>query len=299
MKKVFITLLYLWAGCAVLSAQNNAIWGYGNNSGYTNTCAAVLGFPVSNGIWSSGNGSGAAGSCAARAGFPVSNGLWAYGGASGATNSCAARSGFPVSNGIWGYGTSSGANGYCLSPAVPLPVQVLSFKARLKNRSTVDLQWKVASELNLASYLVQRSYDMNTWSDAVNVLPKLSFGANGMYTAQDIASGNASTIYYRLIPIDADGTRNKMLYDVVRTDQLPSAVQYNNPVSESLNIAIPGTTDGRVSITLYTLQGSLVKEFEGSGSELSFNIADLPPSCYIVQVTVNGETAGRFKIIKQ
>jgi hypothetical protein len=282
-------------GCGYIGYPiNNAIWGSGNGSGHSNTCQSV-GYAMNNPIWGFGNSSGAAVTCA-FVGAAINNSIWGYGSASGFSNTCA-YTGYQINNGIWGFGQSSGADENCIGTLVPLPVTVLRFKAAVTAPHIVTISWTVATEINLDKYIIQRSYDMDLWQDVITVKAGSAFGTNRKYSIEDAFTNETKTIYYRLIPVDADGTSNRILYDVVSIDGLSLSVEYNNPVNGILRVAVPSASV--LSVQLYSLQGMLIKEYIHSGSSATFDVTEVPSSCYIMHVTVNGESAGRFKIIKE
>jgi hypothetical protein len=50
-----------------------------------------------------------------------------------------------------------------------LPVKLVSFTAMLSSNKKVDLEWVTASEINTSHFVIERSTDGSTFSDAGTV----------------------------------------------------------------------------------------------------------------------------------
>ena len=70
---------------------------------------------------------------------------------------------------------------------------------------------------------------------------------------------------------------------------------YPNPAKEELTI-ISSTTNNLISI--YNLQGILVKQLYVSGAESRIHIADLAIGMYVIEVNNNGNSSFQKFIIK-
>ncbi len=101
----------------------------------------------------------------------------------------------------------------------PLPIELISFEARLNNRQ-VDLTWQTASEHNNDYFSVERSHDGTSWETienlqgAGNSTSLLSYQTYDFYPYRGIG-------YYRLKQVDYDGkTTFSEIQRVYKTDDL-------------------------------------------------------------------------------
>lgn len=88
--------------------------------------------------------------------------------------------------------------------ARPLPVQLVSFTAR-NQASGVQLSWTTATELNAASFTVERSADGTNFQPVTTVRAAGTSATTRTYSATDATSATG-TSYYRLRQTDLDGT---------------------------------------------------------------------------------------------
>ncbi|GAB3859772.1 hypothetical protein GCM10028822_36880 [Hymenobacter terrigena] len=126
----------------------------------------------------------------------------------------------------------------------PLPVELTTFTATLAG-SAVQLQWATASEKNSARFDAERSFDGEIFKTIGTVAAAGGSSATRRYELLDaqLPSG-ATTLYYRLKQVDADGTFS---YSPVRTVALAGAAAglalYPNPATRAATLtgALPGT----------------------------------------------------------
>ena len=116
----------------------------------------------------------------------------------------------PVANASSRSITSSPAvlNRFTVSNAAnPLPVTLVEFLAAPEGPAAVRLRWATASELNNASFTVERSLDARTFGAIGAVAGAGTSTARHDYALldQQLPAG-AALLYYRLRQVDADGT---------------------------------------------------------------------------------------------
>jgi len=180
--------------------------------------------------------------------------------------------------------------------AVLLPVELVNFKANLKNQR-VDLLWQTATELNNEGFEVQRAVG-NAALEA------------GRWQVLDFVAGNGTTNeiqnysytderpqaglnYYRLKQIDFDG---KFEYsDVVSVDlpnfeNLANLRIFPNPApSGELTLYLPESNESKATIRLYDQTGKLVLQQTTSSQEETLNVSQLAAGVYFVEVSVGGK----------
>ena len=113
-----------------------------------------------------------------------------------------------VSNFVFYGGNSDGfsfaVNEQTPCPGItPLPIQLLSFTAE-KNKSTVDIKWNTASEINNDYFTVEKSKDAIHFSKLVIVPGSGNSNSEKNYAAKDNSPYNGIS-YYRLKQTDFDG----------------------------------------------------------------------------------------------
>ncbi len=91
---------------------------------------------------------------------------------------------------------------YCSSV---LPIELMAFYGVPQNDKVI-LQWKVATELNVNYYLIEKSIDAFEWSEVTKISAKSEvFGVNQFYETQDLYPQKGIN-YYRLTNYDKNGS---------------------------------------------------------------------------------------------
>ncbi|WP_167856233.1 T9SS type A sorting domain-containing protein [Hymenobacter metallicola] len=180
-------------------------------------------------------------------------------------------------------------------PQNPLPVELVSFTAKMRDNSVV-LNWATASENNNRGFEVQRSADAKNFT---TVLYKEGAGNATTRTSYEAVDTKplAGVSYYRLKQIDNDGTVSYSKAVVVKA-KLTDVSVYPNPTkgSDVVTIALPsGSTEG-MAVRITDLTGRLIREAR-LGSQGELNVRDLEAGTYIV-VVGEGEAKVSRKLIK-
>ena len=166
----------------------------------------------------------------------------------------------------------------------PLPVELTSFTVEARNADAL-LRWATASEKNNDHFEVEASADGRTFQRIGKVAGHGSSTQAHEYQFVDpaIARYAASTVYYRLRQVDADGTAS---YSPVRTVALTGAAAglnlYPNPAhggAATLTGAQPGT-----AVTVFDSLGRPVTTTTANVSGEAALPAGLPTGVYVVRV---------------
>jgi hypothetical protein len=189
--------------------------------------------------------------------------------------------------------------------AQTLPVKMESFTATLNNiGNKVDLKWTTSSEINVNHFIVEKSTDGSSFSEAGMVFAYGTASEKANYTFADNITGNqAKVIYYRLRSIDIDGKNQLSETRLIRIGKTGNDIKlltYPNPVTNELRITNPSNWQNRpVVYELFSANGTVVKRTStGSSSQTeTMNLSNLSPGFYIIRATSNGEIAQQ-KIIK-
>lgn len=184
----------------------------------------------------------------------------------------------------------------------PLPVKLISFTASLTNR-VPQLNWVVASEINMREYVVERSNNpsFDNLVEIGSVKPKNNFSSNTNYTLDDKTGVVSGVYYYRLKMIDAD----KVLYSNIQVIKLNEksfeAVIFPNPTKGNVFVS-SNTRIENASIEVFTQEGKrvLIQQNIKLEPNVAFNVAlkSLAGGNYFVKVTnqKNGDIVAKQQV---
>lgn len=115
-----------------------------------------------------------------------------------------------------------------------LPIELLNFEA-IQNRSSVEVNWQTASEINNSFFEIERSKNTDEWevigkvSGAGNSHSLLSYSIMDDFPLTEIS-------YYRLKQVDFDKSFSYSKIAVVNFNSTTTIKAYPNPFSENLFI---------------------------------------------------------------
>lgn len=188
---------------------------------------------------------------------------------------------------------------------INLPVKLISFTAQLASNNKVDLKWTTATEINASHFVVERSFDGQSYSEVGTVFAVGNSTSDQNYSFADNLIPSAKTvIYYRLRQVDADGKTEYSATRIIRTgkqDATATILTYPNPVASELRITIPNNWQGKkVNYEVINVSGQTARRMViGNSSQTeTMDLNHLAPGFYLVKVSCNGEVAQQ-KIIKQ
>jgi hypothetical protein len=139
-----------------------------------------------------------------------------------------------------------------------LPVEMLSFKANLKNDFTW-LTWTTASETNNRHFVVQKRID-DQWQAIGTVEGHGTATSKHSYTFEDRDYQQGNTAYYRLKQVDFDGSFE---YSEVRavSSELAEAFRlttYPNPVRDRLILTVNAVHPEKATVVIRNALGQQV-----------------------------------------
>lgn len=190
----------------------------------------------------------------------------------------------------------------------PLPAKLIRFTAS-KMRDDVQLAWTTASEKNLDAFGIEVSADARTFKAIGSVKAAGNSSVQQQYAFDHIkAFGSLShngILYYRLKMKDADGS---FTYSPVASVQLNKETEhtmavYPNPFSDELYIDITSGTQANLGISIYDMQGRMVKTYTeavkaGSNMIMLNQLSELETGVYFIRTDVNG-VYQTIKVVKQ
>ncbi|WP_192822056.1 T9SS type A sorting domain-containing protein [Rufibacter sp. LB8] len=179
--------------------------------------------------------------------------------------------------------------------ANPLPVTWLSFDAKASKQGN-ELSWSTASEVNTASFTVERSYTGKDFTDIGQVAAAGNSTLVQKYVFLDkSALPGSGAVYYRLRQIDTDGKFEHSKIVALEKKGQPSGLRmsaFPNPFSGELTVSIDQLS-GIAQIRLYDLRGKTyyLQQVEvREGRAVLDWLPDLAVGLYLLEVIIAGET---------
>ncbi|MFT6747261.1 MAG: hypothetical protein ACJAZ2_001609, partial [Glaciecola sp.] len=135
----------------------------------------------------------------------------------------------------------------------PLPVQLLSFEAKLNKgqngKEVANIAWKVGSEINTAKYLIYVSEDGINYSLMKEVEWKKGSYSGNDYSFDNELKTTADQLYYKLYEQDLYGEISYLGIDTIQRDYTVSVITINGQL-----IILP-VHSAEGAVTVYDLNG--------------------------------------------
>ena len=183
------------------------------------------------------------------------------------------------------------------SAATTLPVELKTWDVQAEG-CFGKLTWSTASELNNDYFLIQYSYDGQTWTDLDKVYGAGNSNEVINYEYYDFSCFHQTTVFYRMIQVDFDGTETKMPIKMLNTDSPYTIKVYPNPAKGFVNIDLQANLSARNAEVIFrTVHGKeVMRQTIGNGSS-SVNISGLAPDTYMVKVVVPNQLPYHSKLV--
>ena len=177
----------------------------------------------------------------------------------------------------WSFSTTTGE----LSVIAAVPVKLISFTGDNENNQ-VKLKWTTTNEINLASYIIEKSGDGKSFYTTATILPAGNSSINN-YSFVDDNIEELAAVYYRLKCVN---TNNSYAYSntviIVREQQISMRV-YPNPATTSIVISHE-KANVNSSIKIYSIDGKLLIEKPVKQNDIQsiLDISKLSKGSYLV-----------------
>jgi Secretion system C-terminal sorting domain len=172
---------------------------------------------------------------------------------------------------------------------LPLPIKLNGFSAQLNSDKTVTVKWKVDEQQDVVSYIVERSTDGITFSQAGVVFPSLNTDNYSFIDANPASGKN----HYRLRIKETSG---KLTFSQTVTVNLKAGIVislYPNPVSDKLTIQQFGTIQNKTAI-LADQQGKTLQQVRLTSLQQTINMERYAAGIYVLKL----EDGSTYKIVK-
>ena len=182
--------------------------------------------------------------------------------------------------------------------STPLPVELISFDAKLYKGNNAELIWRSASELDYKGYELEMADEKLNFKKIAFVAAIGSMNSMNDYShsVKNLPAGNS---YFRLKLMDKNGTYKYSEVRSVLVDEntLRPIRIYPVPAGEQLNIDLP-VEYAHADIELYNILGERVQVSLNEGSQRNLNISKLQSGFYIIKIYMNTELIHTEKIMK-
>lgn len=195
-----------------------------------------------------------------------------------------------------GFGNGFSGFGIGLPPGA-LPVQLISLQANAE-ADRIRIHWKTASEINIARYTVEKSYN-GTEFFSIGTLDATNAGDYQLYDVNPKFGQN----YYRL---RIEETTQKVYYSEIVSSiwGIGTVINaYPNPATDNLNLEITSFEDTQVEYRLMSQLGQVVLSgneqiLAKQSKKITANIRGLARGVYLLEIT-NGANKQVQKIVIQ
>lgn len=174
-----------------------------------------------------------------------------------------------------------------------LPIELMSFYG-VPDENKVNLQWKVASELNVAYYIIEKSFNGVDWME-ISRIPSNSetFGINQTYQTWDYYPQTGIN-YYRLNNLDKNGDRGDSR--VIMVNFAREAMPFWLEQNKDELILHAGALSQNETVELYDVSGRLINSFVFSNGEAVLSKQNLAKGLYNLR-SVYSQTIKFTKVI--
>lgn len=184
-----------------------------------------------------------------------------------------------------------------------LPVDLISFSAKLASANQVNVEWKTASETNNSHFILERSYNGKNFEMLARIEGKGTTLEESSYDYLD-NDPLPGTSYYRLkqvdvATVDADGKEieGKSVYSrIVSVERKGTSLLtvYPNPSSDVFNIKL----DAAVKLSKWSVLDNMGKERK-SGVGNKADLSSLPTGSYTLKIVTSNNDVYFNKIVKR
>ena len=150
---------------------------------------------------------------------------------------------------------------------VQLPIELLELRAE-GVIDHIEVSWRVASELELSHYVLERSEDGQQFTPIAAIPGAGNTNQEQEYIYLDDSVRFNQNYYYRLISVDIDGTED---YSPVVVASIENALDsgmdiqlYPNPAEDNFNILITTTKDRNAGLRVTNALGQLLVSEKGA-----------------------------------
>jgi hypothetical protein len=178
----------------------------------------------------------------------------------------------------------------------PLPIKLIYFTA-IADGNKVRLNWEAANEQETRRYEIEKSLNATSFSFLGTVNSRQMQQSAYVDFDNNPATG---WNYYRLKIIEKTGNYSYSPVRPVMFSKGREEVQiFPNPVTDILNVQLPGSYLNKAIMQLLSFEGKIVSSFKPTVNNIKMNVKLLTGGAYVIRIIKeNGETE-THRFIKQ
>ena len=165
-----------------------------------------------------------------------------------------------------------------------LPVTWLSVSAKLVSKE-VQVLWKVANEVNVSNYIVQRSTDGISFTDIAVINANAATSIEKQYSAIDRLP-QMGINYYRIRQVDNDGKFTYSQTVLVNVTETGAMIVWPNPATTTLNIQ---NGQAMQRLQCFNSSGQLLYDVKPAATQYAIPVQQWPAGVYYIQITGNNQ----------
>ena len=177
-----------------------------------------------------------------------------------------------------------------------VPVVLVNFNGRYHaSNDANELIWIISSEINNEKFILERSLnEEEEFSVIAEIEGKGNSNIESTYNFDDFDVAESGVYLYRLSQQDYDGTITDLGIIGIRIEkEISSKVEiYPNPNNGQFSMNIDFSNDSEVQVSVYTINGKLVKEnalnesIKAGSNRFDLNLTDLSAGSYLIRTKV-------------
>lgn len=169
-----------------------------------------------------------------------------------------------------------------------LPLDLISFVAK-SSFNSAKFDWKTNNEINVGSFILERSTDGKAFNEIKTILPNNTSGINN-YQSEDLGL-LPGQYYYRLKTVDKDGSTSLSNVVTVAIKSAGTVSLYPNPARDHIQITLDASGVKR-NFTIFSVGGTAIKTGTISANEPnpSIDISALNNGTYILNIGTLSQT---------
>lgn len=185
----------------------------------------------------------------------------------------------------------------------PLPVQLANLNGKL-NAGTVALTWETKQEINTQKFEIERSTNGSVFTKIGETTAKGSAAVAANYAFNDVVLPSATTIYYRLKMVDADGMFRYTSVVVLRNNAMAGQITvYPSPFTDkfSVNATVAKATQMNMVLTDAHGRKVMIKSArcdQGSNTIAVTGLGNLAKGVYYLSIYDDAQLLENKQIIK-
>jgi hypothetical protein len=175
--------------------------------------------------------------------------------------------------------------------AIALPLTLVSFDVTKTNASNVSINWKTSQEIDIASYIIERSSDGVNFENIGRVSASGNNGSAQNYHFTDAAPVKGIN-YYRIQILDRNNSKKYSVIKNVRYNGNAELSVFPSPVTDIIKIKVDAEIAEKGTLTISDASGrqlhkSAIAISQGVNN-ISINASNLSQGTYLLKVIFNG-----------